>query len=50
MDLVELRPDRDDLLDAARWATSHDPSRGFRSLLAETLCALGVEDADGQLG
>ena len=49
-DLVELRPDRDDLLGAGRWATSHDPSPGFRSLLIETLRVLGVEDADGQLG
>ena len=27
-----LGPGRDDLLAAARWATSHDPSPGFRSL------------------
>jgi hypothetical protein len=49
-DLVELRPNRDDLLGAARWAMTHDPSPGFRSLLVETLRALGVEDADAQLG
>ena len=49
-DLVELRRNRDDLLAAARWTMSHDPSPGFRSLLVETLRALGVEDADGQLG
>ena len=48
-DLVELRPDRGDLLDAARWATGHDPSPGFRSELVKTLRALGVEDADGWL-
>jgi hypothetical protein len=49
-DLVELRPNRNDLLEAARWTSTHDPSPGFRSLLIETLRALGVEDADGQIG
>ncbi len=49
-DLRDLGPDRDDLLSAARWARSHDPSPGFRSLLVETLRALGVEDADAALG
>lgn len=49
-DLVELRPSRYDLLGAARWASTDDRSPGFRSLLVETLRALGVEDADGQLG
>ena len=48
-DLVELRPTHDDLLGAARWTSTHDPSPGFRALLVETLRALGVEDADGQL-
>lgn len=49
-DLVELRPNSNDLLGAARWASTHDPSPGFRSLLVETLRALGEEDADGRLG
>jgi hypothetical protein len=49
-DLVELRPDPIELLAGARWATSHDPSPGFRSLLLETLRRLGVEDADAALG
>jgi hypothetical protein len=49
-DLRELEPERDDLLVAARWATSHDPSPGFRSLLIDTLRGLGVEDADAALG
>lgn len=49
-DLGELHPDGDDLLEAARWASTHDPSPGFRSLLVETLGALGVEDAGAQLG
>jgi hypothetical protein len=49
-DLRDLEPDPNDLLSAARWARSHDPSPGFRSLLVETLWALGVEDADAALG
>jgi hypothetical protein len=48
-DLRDLEPERDDLLAAARWAISHDPSPGFRSLLIETLQALDIEDADGSL-
>jgi hypothetical protein len=49
-DLRDLKPDRDDLLSAAHWAMSHDPSAGFRSLLVETLRALDIEDADAALG
>ena len=49
-DLRDLKPGRDDLLAAARWATNHDPSSGFRSLLVEMLSAFGVEDADAALG
>jgi hypothetical protein len=48
-DLEELRPDRDELLTAARWSITHDPSPGYRSLLVETLRRLGVEDADAWL-
>jgi hypothetical protein len=49
-DLRELQPSVDELLVAARWARSHDPSSGFRNLLVETLRALDVEDADAALG
>ena len=48
-DLRELRPDRDELLTAARWTMSHDPSAGYRSLLIVTLGQLGMEHADGSL-
>ncbi len=48
-DLRELEPTRGELLDAARWAMGHDPSPGFRLVLAETLKALGVDDADAAL-
>jgi hypothetical protein len=49
-DLRDLAPGRDDLLLAARWAMSHDPSPGFRSLLIDVLRRLGMEDADAALG
>lgn len=49
-DLRDLKPEREDLLAAACWARSHDPSPGFRALLVETLRALGLEDADAALG
>ncbi len=45
-DLRELRPDRSELLTAARWTVTHDPSPGYRSLLIEMLRQLEVEDAD----
>jgi hypothetical protein len=49
-DLRELHPDQDELLAAARWTVTHDPSPGFRSLLDETLRHFGVEEADASLG
>jgi hypothetical protein len=49
-DLRDLRPDRDELLAAARWTIKHDPSPGYRSLLVDTLDQFGVEDTDGSLG
>ena len=48
-DLDELGPDQDELLAAARWSRTQDPSPGYRSALVETLRRLGVEDADGRL-
>ena len=48
-DLRELDPSRDELLAAAHWTVTHDPSPGYRSLLVETLRRLGVEDADAFL-
>ncbi len=48
-DLIELRPDPDELLSAARWTLTHDPSPGYRSLLADALRRLGGEDPDGSL-
>jgi hypothetical protein len=45
-DLDELRPP-DELVTAARWSITHDPSTGYRSELVAMLRPLGVEDADG---
>lgn len=45
-DLRRLLPTRDELLDAARWTTTHDPSAGFRDQLLLALERLGVDDAD----
>jgi hypothetical protein len=48
-DLEELGPGREELLAAARWSLSQDPSPSYRSMLLETLGRLGVEDVDGRL-
>lgn len=43
-DLRALEPTRDELLAAARWTRTHDPSEGFREQLVAALAYLGVED------
>lgn len=48
-DLRELRATSDELLVAARWTITHDPSPGFRAGLVSMLGDLGVEDADARL-
>ncbi len=45
-DLRTLRPTRAELLAAAAWATTHDPSEGFRQELLAALAHFGVEDAE----
>ncbi|HWH94054.1 MAG TPA: DUF6036 family nucleotidyltransferase [Baekduia sp.] len=45
-DLEALNPTRDDLIAAALWARSHDPSAGFLAPLREALTYFGVRDAD----
>jgi hypothetical protein len=44
-DLVTLGPSRDELLVAATWARTHDPSEGFRGQLLRALRDLGVANA-----
>ena len=45
-DLRALRPTDDELLAAARWSRTHDPSQGYRQLLTQMLAALGLESPD----
>jgi hypothetical protein len=47
-DLLALHPTHEELLEAARWTITHDPSEGFRSGLVGCLASMGleVEDAD----
>jgi hypothetical protein len=44
-DLRELSPTQSELTAAARWSMTQDPSPGYRSVLADALRALGVDDA-----
>ena len=48
-DLRLLGPTEEELLAAARWTVTHDPSEGFRAMLAQALAFLGVEDADASI-
>lgn len=45
-DLRALAPTEDELLAAAAWCRSHDPSPGFAEMLRDVLQHLGAEDAD----
>jgi Nucleotidyltransferase of unknown function (DUF6036) len=45
-DLHALAPSPDELIQAARWTRTHDPSPGFREMLERALHYLGVEDGD----
>jgi hypothetical protein len=45
-DLRALEPTREELLSAARWTRTHDPSEGFRQELVAVLAHLGVTDVD----
>lgn len=45
-DLHALDPTREELVQAAHWTRTHDPSQGFQQMLEEALVHLGVDDAD----
>jgi len=45
-DLRALSPTDEELLAAARWSRSHDPSQGYAQVLREVLTHMGVRDAD----
>jgi Nucleotidyltransferase of unknown function (DUF6036) len=44
-DLRALAPTPRELLTAARWTRTHDPSEGYRMVLEQVLAAFGVDDA-----
>jgi len=48
-DLRLLDPTAEELVAAARWSMTHDPSEGYRGQLLALLRMLGVPDADSQL-
>jgi hypothetical protein len=45
-DLRALKPTSEELVQAARWTRTHDPSEGFEHALRSALGYLGVEDVD----
>ncbi|HEX5525590.1 MAG TPA: DUF6036 family nucleotidyltransferase [Solirubrobacterales bacterium] len=45
-DLEALAPTHEELLQAARWSRTHDPSPGFDQELRRALAHLGVDDGD----
>jgi hypothetical protein len=45
-DLRALSPTRGELVAAAHWSMTQDPSPGYRSVLEDALHVLGVDDAD----
>lgn len=46
LDLRALSPTEDELLAAAHWSRSHDPSEGYAQMLRGVLTHLGVDDVD----
>lgn len=45
-DLEALAPTPEELLTAARWTRTHDPSPGFEEVLRRVLAHYGVDDAE----
>lgn len=45
-DLRALSPTEEELLAAAHWSRSHDPSEGYAQMLRSVLTHLGVDDVD----
>lgn len=45
-DLRALHPSSEELVAAAHWSMTQDPSSGYRMVLKEALEALGVENID----
>lgn len=49
VDLRDLEPTPEELMTAARWTRTHDPSEGFKGELIKILLTLGLEDAGATL-
>lgn len=49
IDLKDMEPTSDELLLAARWTRTHDPSEGYRGELVNVLASLGVKASDADL-
>lgn len=49
IDLKDLDPTPDELLTAARWTRTHDPSEGYKDELINLLASLGVEVSDADV-
>jgi hypothetical protein len=45
-DLEALQPTHQELLNAARWSRSHDPSEGYLSVLEQVLAHFGVDSGN----
>lgn len=45
-DLEALHPTKDEIVQAARWSRTHDPSEGYLSMLQFALAHFGVTDVD----
>jgi hypothetical protein len=45
-DLQALSPTEEELVAAARWSRSHDPSEGYAQVLRAVLAHMGVKDVD----
>jgi hypothetical protein len=48
-DLRDMHPTEDEMEVAARWAVTHDPSEGFRTVLTSMLWQLGYEQTAARL-
>jgi hypothetical protein len=44
VDLLQLKPTREELLEAGGWARTHDPSEGFALMLGGVLRSFGIEE------
>ena len=47
-DLRTLAPQRHELIQAARWCSTQDPSQGFDAAMTETLFHFGIEGGDAE--